>query len=333
MSHCFPCPVSFRRWLLTILVLVLSLTAGCTAVAPTSAPGDAAAGSSLQVTFLPIADAVPFYVAEQEGYFAAAGVEAAAVPASSAAERETLVQSGGAECELTDIHGVVLTNAGEGESLRIVASTRQATANAPVFFLVAAPNRGITTPEQLAGTNIGISENTVIEYWLDRILAAAGVDPAAVARTSVPQIAVRLELLMSGQIDAAVLPDPLASLAVLQGATVVLDDTLLPEAGVSVLACRADVIESRREAVAALVAGWDQAIEAINADPAAYRNVLLERTNVPEPLKDRYDLPVYPVHQIPTEAQVADVAAWTVDKGLIDTSPAYDEIVDPSFRP
>jgi NitT/TauT family transport system substrate-binding protein len=320
------------RGTLILPLLLLPLVAGCAPVAPT-APGGEAAPASLQVTFLPIADAVPFYVADQAGYFAEAGLEAEAVPASSAAERETLIQSGGADCELTDIHGVVLTNAGEGVPLRIVASTRQATAEEPVFFLLSAPESGITTPEQLAGANIGISENTVIEYWQDRILAAAGVDPGAVTRTSVPQIAIRLELLMSGQIDAAVLPDPLAALAVLQGAAPVLDDTIFPEAGISILACRADVIESRRDAVAALVAGWDRAIETVNADPAAYRNLLLERTNVPEPLKDRYDLPTYPVRQIPTEAQVADVVAWTVEKGLIAEPLGYAEIVDVSFRP
>ena len=322
-------PVSLGRWWLTTLALVLPLAAGC---APVAAPAGEAALPTLKVTFLPIADTVPFFVADQAGYFVDAGVQVEAVPASSGAERETLVQSGGAGCELTDIHGVVLTNAGEGAPLRIVASTRQATADEPVFFLIAGPDSGITTPEQLAGANIGISENTVIEYWHDRILSAAGVDPAAVTRTSVPQIAVRLELLMSGQIDAAVLPDPLAALAVLQGGVRVLDDTILPEVGVSVLACRADVIDQQRDAVAALVAGWDKAITTINADPAAYRNVLLERTNVPEPLKDRYTLPTYPVQQIPTEAQVQDVVQWTVDKGLIDAPLAYDVVVDASFR-
>ncbi len=276
---------------------------------------------------------MPFFVAEQEGYFADAGVQAEAVPASSAAERETLIQSNGAECELTDIHGVVLTNAAEAEPLRIVASTRQATPDAPVFFLLTAPGSAITTTDQLAGANIGISENTVIDYWQDRILTAAGVDPATVTRTSVPQIAVRLELLMGNQLDAAVLPDPLAALAQLQGATVLLDDTILPEAGVSVLACRADVLATQRDAVAALVTGWDQAIEAINADPAAYRNVLLERTNVPEPLQDRYDLPTYPVQQIPSEDQVLDVVAWALDRGLLDAPLTYDQLVDPTFRP
>jgi NitT/TauT family transport system substrate-binding protein len=320
------------RLALTLLSALLGL-AGCVASAPPTSPTDPAALPPVRVTFLPITDVVPFFVAQEEGEFAAAGLQVEAVPASSAAERETLIQSNAADCELTDIHSVVLTNARDAQPLRIVATTRQATADVPVFFLLTAPDSAITTPAQLAGANLGISENTVIDYWQDRIVRAAGVDPATITYTSVPQIAVRLELLLSGQLDAAVLPDPLAALAQLQGATVLLDDTTLPAAGVSVLACRADFLAEQRAAVAALVTGWDQAIAAINADPAAYREVLLAHTNVPAPLQDRYDLPSLPVQQIPSEAQVRDVVAWAVDEGLIDAPLAYDQIVDATFRP
>jgi NitT/TauT family transport system substrate-binding protein len=293
----------------------------------------AATAGPLRVALLPITDVVPFYVAAQEGYFAAAGLEAEAVPVSSAAERETVIQAGGADCELTDIHGVVLTNAGDAHPLRIIASARQATAEQPTFFLLSSPGSGITEPAQLAGANIGLSENTVIDYWNDRILAAAGVDPAGVTRTNVPQIPVRLELLMSDQLDAAILPDPLASLAALQGAQIVLDDTLLPDVGVSVLACREDVIQGRRDAVAAFLAGWDQAVDAIDADPDAYRNVLIANTRVPEPLQDKYSLPAFAVQQIPSAAQVQDVVDWATAKGLIDDALTYEQVVDASLRP
>ena len=323
---------------LTIFLVIATVGAACIAPSPPSGSDQPAEGPSaavplsLRVALLPITDVVPFYVAQQEGFFADAGLDATPIPVSSGAERDTVIQTNAADCELTDIHGVVLTNARDAQHLRIISSARQATSDQPLFFMLSSPGSDVAGPEQLSGANIGISENTVIDYWNDRILAAAGVDPASVTRTNVPQIPVRLELLLNDQLDAAILPDPLASLAQLQGAHVVIDDTLRPEVAVSVLACREDVIAGQPQAIAAFLAGWDKAVDAINANAEAYRNVLIENTRVPEPLQDKYSLPPFPAQQIPGEEQVQDVVDWALEKGLIDAPLAYDQIVDSSFR-
>ncbi len=330
-----------KHWLSTRMLgtlAALALLAGC--VSPVAAPSESAGSagnmngelSPLSVAVLPITDVVPFYVAAQEGYFADAGIEIDLIPVSSAAERDTVVQTGAAECALTDINGVVLTNAGEANPLKMISTARQASAEQPVFYLLASPQSGITSPEQLAGATIAISENTIIDYWNDRMLASAGLDPADVEKTNVPAIPVRLELMLSGQVDAAILPDPLASLAQLQGAPIVMDDSSNPEIAVSVIVCRQDAIDANPASVSALIAGWDRAVESINADPAAYRNVLIENTRVPEPLQDKYTLPQFAVKAIPSEAQVQDVVDWAVDKGIVDGALAYDEVVDPSLR-
>lgn len=318
-----------------LLVLLLWTSAACTAAVQPQQPPDGAAAAptqTLRVALLPTTDVVPFYVAQAIDAFSANGLAAEAVPVSSATERDTMIQTGAADCEMTDIQGVVLTNARQAQPLRIIATARQATADQPLFFLVSSPASGITGPDGLAGANIGTSENTVIDYWFDRVLGAAGVDLDSVTRTNVPQLPVRLELLLNEQLDAAILPDPLASLAQLQGATLVLDDTFLPEAGASVLVCRQDTIAERPEAVRAFLAGWDQAVEAINADPAAYADILIETARVPEPLQGQYSLPTFPVQEIPSEAQVQDVVDWAVEKKLIDAPLAVDQLIDPSFR-
>ena len=94
-----------------LLLAAWGLLSGCAPVSqPTAMPG-LGSEAPIRVTFLAITDAIPFFVAEEEGYFATAGVNTEAVVAGSAAERETLIQSRSADCELTDIHSVVLTNA------------------------------------------------------------------------------------------------------------------------------------------------------------------------------------------------------------------------------
>jgi NitT/TauT family transport system substrate-binding protein len=315
-------------------IIALFAITGCVAPAPQGSEGEAADANTepLRVAVLPITDVVPFYVAQDQGYYADNNVNVELIPVSSGAERDTVVQTGKADCELTDIHGVVLTNASDALQLRVISSARQATPEQAQFYLLSSPQSGIESPEELAGASIGISENTIIDYWTERMLTYAGVDPDQVNLTNTPQIPVRLELLLNGKLDAAVLPDPLAALAQLQGATVVLDDSQLPQVGVSVIACRQDAIQERGDDVKALLAAWDQAVEAINADPAQFQDILIENTRVPEPLQGQYTLPQFPVQALPSEAQVVDVVNWAMDRSLIEEPLTYDQVVDSTLR-
>ena len=311
------------RRLLPCLLALFVLTA-CTVPTPAATPAEAA---TLRVAVLPITDVIPFYVAQQEGEFSQRNLTVELVPVSGGPERDTLLQAGGADCALNEVLGTILFNAGEGEELRVVSTALRAFPEAAHFYLLAAPQSGVSTPADLSGRTIAISSNTIIEYWTDRLLTQQGVDITTVETTNVPQIPVRLELLMSGQVDAAVLPDPLGSLAILQGAVPILDDTIAPELGLSVISCRLSVVENQPDAVRALVAGWDAAVDAINADPAQFGNVLIENTRVPEPLQDRYSLPPFPVAENPTPAEVDDVLAWAMEKGLITESQSYEMVV------
>lgn len=319
------------RRLLPLLFVLFLLTACAVPMPSTSTATDetdvAAESATLRVAVLPITDVIPFYVAQQEGEFAARNLDVELIPVSSGPDRDTLLQAGGADCALNEVLGTILFNAGEGEQLRVVSTALRAFPDAAHFYLLASPQSGVSAPADLSGRTIAISANTIIEYWTDRLLTQQGVDAATVELTNVPQIPVRLELLMSGQVDAAVLPDPLASLAIMQGAVPVLDDTLAPELGLSVISCRLSVVENQPDAVAALVAGWDAAVTAINADPQQFGNVLTENTRVPEPLQDRYSLPPFPAAELPTPAEVDDVLAWAMEKGLIEESQSYDIVV------
>lgn len=338
-----------------LLLTLLALLLACGGVSPTTqpaattgagtstepteaAPTEAAteeppttSGEPLRLGLLPITDVIPFYVAQAAGYFEEEGVSVELIPVNSAADRDTFIQSGEIDGELNDLISTVLTNAGEGEDIRIVRQARAAFPDNPQYFIISAPNSDITDLEGLKGQEIGISENSSIEYTTDRLLQLEGFTEDEIVTTNVPQIATRLQLLLEGQLPAATLPDPLASLAVLQGGTVILSDATHPEVTQSVISFRADVLESRRAEVAALLRAFDRAVQDINEDPAAFQDVLIAQSRVPEPLLGQYQLPRFPEGAIPTEAQLADVVDWATEKGLITTSVAYADAVDTSF--
>ncbi len=106
---------------------------------------------------------------------------------------------------------------------------------------------------------IGVSQGTVIEYVTDRLLQAEGLTDDEIKTIAVPKIPDRMALLASGEFNAGVLPDPLAALAVQQGAVIVLDDSRHPEYGFSVISFRKDVIDANPEAVKGFLAAIEEA--------------------------------------------------------------------------
>ena len=105
-----------------------------------------------------------------------------------------------------------------------------------------------------AGVGVGISEGTVIEYLTDRLLEAEGFSADEIQGVAVPKIPDRMALLGTGELSAAMLPEPLSSLAELQGARVILDDTRHPEYSFSVISFRKAVIDENPQAISGFLA-------------------------------------------------------------------------------
>ncbi len=314
-----------RRLTLTVSILILGLLlAACGGAAPEPV--------TLRIGVLPILDALPMYVAEAEGYFEEAGVTVEFVPVSSAAERDQLMQAGQIDGMINDLVSTMLYNKDKVQ-ITVVRFARTATPDYPQFRILAAPGSGVESVEDLVGTEIGISEGTVIEYTTDRLLEAEGIDPSQVVKVAVPRIPDRLSLLTSGELPAANLPDPLASLAMQSGATVVVDDSAHPEIGNSLISFRAEFVRDNTEAIRGFLAALEKAVADINADKDRWSDLLSEKGLVPAPLLGSYTIPDFPTASLPTEAQFGDVLAWAQEKGLVEGDVSYAESVDGSYLP
>jgi NitT/TauT family transport system substrate-binding protein len=214
-----------------------------------------------------------------------------------------------------------------------VRYARAATAETPLFRILAAPRSNITTPSDLKGNPIGISQGTVIEYLTERLLQAEGLEPQEIKTVAVPKIPDRLALLSSGEIKAAMLPEPAASLAQQQGAIPVLDDSQHPEFSFSTITMRKAFIEQNPEAVRGFLAAIEEAVALINADPSRYAGLLVEQKVVPAPLAGSFKVPTFITKGVPSQAQWEDNLAWAKEKGLLSVDVPYQGSVDGSFLP
>lgn len=311
--------------LVSALVLMLNLLSAC-------AVPQRASTTPLKFTALPILDFLPMYVAQEEGLFEKHGVRVELIPAAAPPQRDQFVAIGEADGMINEISGTLFFNK-DAVQVQIVRFARAATPETRLFSILASPQSGITTVDGLKGKAIGISEGTIIEYLTDRMLAEEGLPADDIQKTSIPSLADRLALLTAGQLDAAVLPEPLASLAQQQGAVLILDDTRYPEYSNSTITFRTDVLEERPEDVRNFLAAVEDAVQAINAEPGKYNNLLVDLKVVPTPLQGSFQVPQFVTAGVPSEEQFLDVLEWTQSKGLVTKDLAYSDNVNPAFLP
>lgn len=287
---------------------------------------------TLKIAVLPIIDTLPMYVAEAEGLFAKHGVSVELVPVASAPERDQLLAAGQVDGTINETLAVMLFNK-DAIQMQAVRYALRPVEGYGHFFILASDKSGITDAQGLKGVEIGVSQGTVIEYVTERLLQAEGLTADEIKTIAVPKIPDRMALLGSGELAAGVLPDPLASLAISQGAISVLDDSKHPEYGFSIYAFRKESIDSNPEAIQVFLAAIEEASGLINQDATKYTALLSDKGLVPPPLLETFKVPPFPTGAVPTEEEWNDGLAWLKEKGILTADVSYADSVNDALLP
>ncbi len=317
------------HWLM-LFMLLAGLVSACQPA--TQAPAEDSAPTEIRLVMLPIIDALPFYVATQQEYFAAQNIRVTYIPTGSAAERDQLIAAGQADGMINDLVSVALYNKA-GVQVQTVRFAATASASSPMFRILAARDSGLVTAADLAGVPVGMSQGTVIDYVTARLLEKEGLAPDQIQSIAVPKLPDRLALLGSGELQAATLPEPFGTIAMQDGATLIVDDSKYPEYGNSVISFRKEFIDAHPQEVKGFLLAVEQAITDINKDPNAWRGLLSEYKLVPAALQESYPIPAFPPASVPTQAQWQDVTAWAISRELIPQDLPYNESVTDAYLP
>ncbi len=286
--------------------------------------------ANLRLALLPIPDVLPVYVAEEKGYFAELGISVESLPVGSAVERDQLMQAGRVDGMINDISDAANFNR-ERIKVKIISIARSPIGSSPLFRLLAAPGSNLRTIADLTDIPIGISKNTVIEYVTTCLLKTSGLPSKAIKYRSVPVLPERLQLLLSGQLPAVMLPDPLAASAIQEGAVEIVNDTELKSVSASVITFASDALLDKHDTVKKFMEAWDKACADINTDPDSFQELMLKKIRVPKNVRKTYHAPPMPRKVLPTKAQWDDVMAWMLDKKLLVKPLAYQKSVTPDF--
>lgn len=325
-------PTYTKGYLISLMILIaISFTLSACAKNSASTP-IAAENVTLRVAVLPVLDALPMFVAQQEGLFDAKGVSVELIPVSAAPERDQLIASGQADGMINEILSTAFSNR-EQTQLQVVRYARAATPEAALFSILAAGSSDIQSVEDLRDVEIGVSEGTIIDYLTDRLLQAEEFSNETIQTVAVPKISDRMSLLGTGELKAAMLPEPLTSLAIQQGARLIIDDTTHPEYSFSTITFRKAVIDEQPQAIRAFLAAIEEATDLINKNPTEYNMLLSEQNIVPPPLLESFIVPQFVTAGVPSEEQWNDMLAWARENDLLSQDVSYRASVTAEFLP
>lgn len=278
----------------------------------------AAPPQALKVGVLPDLDSLPILLAAKEGIFAEQGLAVELVSFRNPVERDAAFQAGRLDGIVADTLGAVFAVSGGGEGIITSVTTGR-------YGLAAAPGSGIASVKELAGKEIGISSSTVIEYVAATLLSEAGLPASAFKGLAVPQMPVRLELLLNGKLAAACLPEPLYALAVSRGAIPLADSLSIPGAPGVLMFTRSAAKEKESELVL-FYRAYKKSCEKINANPDAYRAFLADNLGFPAAITGTFKFVAYEMPRLPRADEIALVTSWMAEKGLAKRIPSYGEL-------
>jgi NitT/TauT family transport system substrate-binding protein len=279
---------------------------------------------TITIGLLPDTDSVPFVIAAKNGYFEKAGVQVKVEQFKSAKDRDSAFQSGNLDGVISDVMAVAFAKEG-GFDVKITSKTDGD------YKLLAGKSTGIDSVDKLKGKSVAISQNTLIEYATDKLMESAKFTDKDIRKEIVPQIPVRLEMLQNGKVDAATLPEPMATLAVKNGA-VVIDSTGKHGINPGVMVFSAKAIKESSKEIKALYNAYNEAVDYINKEPIAnYVDVLIKEVGFPEDMKNSIVLPKYTKSQMTKEKDITDVLAWMKNKGLIKNSYEFKDLITEEF--
>lgn len=287
-------------------------------------------GAALRIGVLPAADAVVLHVAVAEGLFAKHGLQdVELVPFRSALEIGSAMRAEALDGHFGDVINV-LTQHTTGTPQAIVAITSRSSPSQRCFGLLVSPKSTAKTLQDLRGVEVAVSSASIIDYLLDAMLAKREMRPNFMVRQEIKQIPVRMQMLLSGHLEAVLLPEPLVSLMEAKGARTLLDDRDL-NGVLAVVALSTKVLHANPELAGSFRQALTEAAIHINDDPEKYKAFMVEKNLLPIDVAPTYTMIRFDLDNTTAGSpSVADIEAfieWMNVKGMLKRTVKPQDII------
>ncbi|GEK29000.1 ABC transporter substrate-binding protein [Furfurilactobacillus siliginis] len=295
-----------RRWRFVAGGLGLLLTlilVGCHRK-PAATPKKAAEPTITHVNFAvgPSIDALPIYVAEQQGYFTKQHLQVNITNVSTASDRVSGMNTGQFTGVISGLPEFIMTS-GAHPTGRLVG-----TATNYVALLTDDPD--VNNVKDLQGKVVGTLANSTQEYATDLLMTQAKVNSGDVSKKTANSEKDLMTAASTQTASAVSLMDPNASVLRRQGART-LGQTKASQVNTGIVFSNATLTHHPQTSIKFLKA-YNQAVDYINAHPSSqtYQNVLVTNLGYPNDNLAALALPHFKHSMKVTDTQTAAVREW-----------------------
>jgi NitT/TauT family transport system substrate-binding protein len=271
------------------------------------------------------------YVAVDKRFFEKNGVAVEMIPFNTASEKDIALSAGAIDGYFGDLVTPLVLK-GNGRNIVIVAANYDTRHDRRMFAVLGKPGGPYKSAGDLASIPVAVSSNSVIHFFTESLLKKNGVPAEKIEFLESKNIGLRMQMLLTGQVEAATLPEPLVTAAAAKGAVVLADDSGLATSQ-TVLVFAQPFAERHKSAVNSFLRAVAEAAELINQQPDAVRAIMVEHVRLPEPLKQSYPVPRFPKLGVPDKQALETIATWLRDRKVINSTVEFGNVVDGSFLP
>jgi NitT/TauT family transport system substrate-binding protein len=319
-----------RRFMAAIMLFALSFAAF----------GVAQGEEKQKVTlgYIPVAIYAPLYIGIDRGYFADEGIDLELVPVP-AGGGDSIVQlaAGNFDAAATGAGASLWNAAHQGLEFRIVAPlhTERPPLSTPLI-IAADRTEEIKSVADLKGKKIGINApGSAIEYWVYSALTKAGLtmEDVEIVPMPFPQMP---DALAARAIDAAVMTDPLTTLAKAEGKVAVLADDYINGITVTYIFFGIKLINDRPDVAEGFMRAYLRALRDLQGDgwiTDETAQTIEKFTKVPAAVVQKMNRPYFALNGQISLADLEEVQRYFLSRGVLEYKEPLDvaTFVDTTF--
>ena len=298
-----------------IIFLVILVAAAVLSAAGCGSAENNAEVLPLKVGLMPAVDAAPVLLAEKNGYFEELGLDVELQIFNNAQDRQSALQTQSIDGAITDLIAVAANVSGGFD----IKATTMTNGVFPVLSNEASQNK--------TDIKVGMMEVSVTNFLIDEWLG----DRYTIEKVYINDIPARLAAIQSGQLDMGLFPEPMASMGELTG---IEKNVYQPESGFcpDVIVFTGKALTEKGEAVKLFHEAYNKAVDELNNNPQAARDILMEKIpNLKPEIKDKIILPEYTKTSIPDDQYIDKIIQWTSGVTKKELEVTADDLVERKF--
>lgn len=275
-------------------------------------------------------DALPVRMAIFKPIFKENKLDVKLVPFDGEMEAKRLLSDGSIDAAISNLPAAILWSR-SSPSARIIRNMLRPNPYEALFAIVEGPKGAIQDLSEIEGKSIAVPRGVSFRFYAEFYLKEAGVSLDKVAVREVEDVQKAWDLLIGGEVSAALLRAPYTEIAMALDMNFLADDRVFM--WTSVLLVSQSAIEKKPKAVEKFVFALGQSALALNLKPDEYRVILEQKGGIPEGAHKDFPMPTFEVANTPTEDEIRPILEWLLDKRLLSQKVIYEDLVNTQFIP